>query len=147
MIKYSLICTDRHQFEAWFKDSAAFDNQKERGLLQCALCGSKEVKKAIMAPNIAKLSSDKRTPSLQETETKDFAETAAQETVLREIASYVERNFKEVGADFTETAKKMHYGEIEKEAIYGTATLTQIKELHDEEIYTLPLPALKKIDA
>ena len=53
MIKYQLICDKSHEFEGWFGDSAAFESQQASGFLTCPLCGSAEVRRALMAPNLA----------------------------------------------------------------------------------------------
>ncbi|MCH2555527.1 MAG: DUF1178 family protein, partial [SAR116 cluster bacterium] len=53
MIKYQLICDKSHEFEGWFGDSAAFESQQEAGLLTCPVCGSADVRRALMAPNLA----------------------------------------------------------------------------------------------
>ena len=52
MIKYSLICSEEHNFEAWFSDSKICDEQIKKSIVECPLCGSKRIKKTIMAPNI-----------------------------------------------------------------------------------------------
>ena len=52
MILYKLECDAEHAFEAWFRDSTAYDTQSERGLLVCPACGSTRVSKALMAPRI-----------------------------------------------------------------------------------------------
>ena len=53
MIKYALICEQRHEFESWFANSAAYDKQAKRGLVSCPACGSSKVEKAIMAPRLS----------------------------------------------------------------------------------------------
>ena len=53
MIKYQLICDQTHEFEGWFGDSAAFESQQESGFLTCPVCGSADVRRALMAPNLA----------------------------------------------------------------------------------------------
>src|SRR5665811_249208 len=58
MIHYALVCEKGHEFESWFADSAAYDNQIKRKLIACPHCGSAKVEKAIMAPQVA--SSKKR---------------------------------------------------------------------------------------
>ena len=50
MIRYSLICKKKHDFEAWFRDSADFDAQADKGLVSCPNCGTSSVSKALMAP-------------------------------------------------------------------------------------------------
>lgn len=69
MICYALACRQGHAFESWFRSSDAFDEQVERGLILCPSCGSADVEKALMAPNLSrtKKSSTSRIPAAQET--------------------------------------------------------------------------------
>ena len=53
MISFNLRCENEHEFEGWFKDSASFEKQQEMGLLECSVCGSNKVVKALSAPNIS----------------------------------------------------------------------------------------------
>ena len=46
MIKYALICEERHEFDSWFASSAAYDKQAKRGLVSCPVCGATKVEKA-----------------------------------------------------------------------------------------------------
>ena len=50
MIKYTLNCNNGHQFDSWFSDSDSFEKLREKGHLECAICGSKKVEKSLMAP-------------------------------------------------------------------------------------------------
>ena len=52
MIVYDLVCTAAHRFEAWFGSSGDYDDQQQRGLLKCPVCGSAQVAKAVMAPAV-----------------------------------------------------------------------------------------------
>lgn len=54
MILYELRCSGDHAFEAWFKSSAAYDEQAGAGAVICPVCGDNAVRKAPMAPRIAK---------------------------------------------------------------------------------------------
>lgn len=61
MILYDLVCDQGHQYEAWFKNAAAFDKLQQAGHLVCEVCGSPHVSKAIMAPRLsAKVGAEKR---------------------------------------------------------------------------------------
>ena len=53
MIKYQLICDLSHEFEGWFQTSAAFDAQSKSELITCPVCGSANVRRALMTPNLA----------------------------------------------------------------------------------------------
>ena len=59
MIKYSLICDQEHNFEAWFSDYDTCQKQLEESSVECPLCGSKKISKSIMAPNIPSKSNQK----------------------------------------------------------------------------------------
>lgn len=53
MIHFTLVCDAGHGFEGWFRNSADFETQSERGLLHCPVCGSAEVGKGLMAPAVS----------------------------------------------------------------------------------------------
>ena len=54
MILYNLRCHKDHIFETWFRDSAAYDSQTKSAVIECPVCGSNKVAKAIMAPHVTK---------------------------------------------------------------------------------------------
>jgi hypothetical protein len=54
MIRYTLVCDKRHEFESWFANSAAYSKQAKRGLVTCPVCGSTKVEKALMTPRLAR---------------------------------------------------------------------------------------------
>ena len=43
MIKYSLICDQEHNFEAWFSDYDTCEKQLEKSSVECPLCSSKKI--------------------------------------------------------------------------------------------------------
>ena len=53
MIKYQLICDLSHEFEGWFQTGDAFDAQNQSDLITCPVCGSADVRRALMTPNLA----------------------------------------------------------------------------------------------
>ena len=138
MIKYALICDDGHEFEGWFQNSDAFDKLRQHNQLECAVCGSHAVSKAIMAPNIGTKSNKKRELSAAQ---KAKATQAYATAMASQVRDYVEKNFDDVGNDFPEEARKIHYGESEERGIYGEATASDAKELLDEGIDVVPLPS------
>jgi len=153
VIRYSLICDHGHEFESWFASSAAYDKQAKRGLIDCPLCGSSKVEKAIMAPRLAR--KDKSTsidvtagapPANAPAASAPVAMMSPQEkefrTKLKELRDHLVANADNVGKKFPEVARKMHYGEIEHRSIYGEASPQDAKELSEEGIEFHPLPAL-----
>ncbi|MFM6854500.1 MAG: DUF1178 family protein, partial [Sphingopyxis sp.] len=63
MISFDLKCAHQHVFEIWFRSSADYAQQRERGLIACPHCGSVAVDKALMAPNIGKKGNQRPAPS------------------------------------------------------------------------------------
>ena len=53
MIRYALSCDQDHGFEAWFGSSSDYDDQAERGLIECPVCLSKQIRKQMMAPAVS----------------------------------------------------------------------------------------------
>lgn len=127
MIKYALMCGQGHEFDGWFANSDAFDEQRDAGLLSCAHCGAADVAKAIMAPAVPKKANQK-------------IETEELRQVMEKVTSHVEENFDYVGADFAEEARKIHYGETEQRDIYGETSVQDAKDLLDEGVAVAPLP-------
>ena len=55
MIKYSLKCQKCSiEFESWFISSKEFERLKKLKFLNCEKCGSLNVEKSLMSPNLAK---------------------------------------------------------------------------------------------
>lgn len=158
MIRYSLVCERKHEFEIWFKNSADYDKQSKRGLVTCPSCGSEKVEKALMAPSLGrgtrKGSSDIAVPAATPpAEAPAPAESKAPVAMmspqerefrakLKELRDHITKNAENVGGKFPEEARKMHYGEAEHRSIYGEASPKEAKELADEGIEFHPLPML-----
>jgi len=133
MIKYALRCVEDHRFEGWFSSSADFDQQKEEGILECPVCGSNDVQKALMAPAVRTARRAARNEAM-EVVRKTWNEAA------RKAQNYVEKNFDNVGKQFPEEARKIHYGEAEERQIFGQATPAEVKDLKDEGVAVAPVP-------
>ena len=161
MIRYTLVCNKRHEFESWFANSAAYDKQAKRGLVTCPLCGSAKVEKALMTPRLARADTPlPRKPAPAQPLPASPAEAAPAATPtptpvamispqeqefrqkLRELRDHLVKNAENVGPRFPEEARKMHYGEAEHRSIYGIASPEDAKELHEEGIEFSPLPVL-----
>jgi hypothetical protein len=154
VIRYHLVCDKRHAFESWFPGSAAYERQEKRKLIECPLCGSTKVERAIMAPSIARKDKSS-TPIEAPAEVPAPAAVEAPTPVamispqerefrkkLKELRDHLTSNADNVGKKFPEVARKMHYGEIEHRSIYGEASPKDAKELHEEGIEFHPLPVL-----
>jgi hypothetical protein len=146
MIRYDLICEQRHTFDGWFRDSAAFNQQAKKGLVSCPRCGSTKVEKAIMAPRVSGARKRGESDPAAAEAASPVAMMAPEEkelrTKLRELREHLTKNSDNVGKRFPEEARKMHYGEIEHRSIYGEASAKDAKALHEEGIAFHPLPVL-----
>lgn len=54
MIRYRLVCSRNHEFDAWFASSSAYDSQEKAGHLSCPQCGDSSITRAVMAPRISR---------------------------------------------------------------------------------------------
>lgn len=136
MIRYALCCGRDHEFDGWFASSAAFDSQLAAHEILCPHCGSTEVRKALMAPNIAKggaRHADAAMPA-------EIAEKMS--LMMLALKKHVEENCDYVGDAFAEEARRIHYGETEHRDIYGEATLDEARELIEEGVEVAPLPVV-----
>lgn len=140
MIRFSLRCSHDHEFEGWFRDNESFDAQVERNVLECPVCGDREVVKAVMAPAVSR--SREAAPADPRKEAM-----AHMLKMMRAVREHVEANFENVGDRFPEEARRMHYGEVEKHDIYGEATREEVKDLVEEGVPVQPLPAVPKLES
>jgi len=134
----NLQCTHGHGFEGWFASEDAFQDQLQRGLVECPLCGETEVRKMLSAPrlNLGAASPEPR----QEVVT---APDAALQAAWMKMARHVMANTEDVGERFAEEARRIHYGESEERGIRGQATRGETEALIEEGIGVLPLPLPK----
>lgn len=142
MIRYDLICDKGHEFDGWFRDSAAFDKQVNRHLISCTHCGSDAVSKQLMAPGIPVRSNRKAEASQTMVAGTVDPRTQKLMQMMREMRKSVEANAEYVGDRFADEARKIHYAESEKRGIYGEAKPEDAKALIDEGIEVHPLPRL-----
>ena len=70
----------------------------------------------------------------------EFDELRKMRQFMTGLRKYVEENAENVGRDFPEEARKIHYGETEERPIYGEASLDEAKELIEEGVNVAPLP-------
>ena len=134
MIRYALACQHDHEFEGWFGASADYDDQQARGLLQCPMCGSTDVRKQIMAPAVAgtKAQVGVDSPPPQEREMMMLAAQA--------VRAHVEENFDYVGDSFADEARAIHEGKSEERGIYGEASGADVKKLMEDGVPVAALP-------
>ncbi|WP_062113049.1 DUF1178 family protein [Aureimonas sp. AU40] len=143
MIHYSLRCEPAgHGFDGWFRSGTDFEAQAARGLLECPICGSADVAKALMRPAVS--TSERAVAPLREGTAMVGAPPEMAEMVsrLQEMAREVRAKADYVGAGFADEARRIHYGEVEERQIYGEASNRDVHALLEEGIAAIPLPPL-----
>ena len=130
MITIDCECANTHRFEGCFKDHGSYQDQHNRGMISCPVCGSQAVKRiftgcSINTGTVRDLQHGKHQPGIF-----DF---------IRAFNTYVTTNFDYVGRDFAHFARAIHYGIEEKRNIYGESSAGDIQELRDEGIDIVPL--------
>lgn len=129
MIRYSLACIADHEFEAWFSNSAAFDEQAKAHRVECPVCGSTEVRKQIMAPRVR-----------DSGEKSDRTPEAMAADMAGKVREHIAKTHDYVGDKFADEARAMYYGDIEHRPVWGEVTPDAAKELHEEGVPAMPLP-------
>ena len=135
MIAYDLECSKGHIFEGWFNNNQSFDEQVVKKLVVCPYCNDTTVRKVI-SPVAMKTSSR---PDKNEIKGPiDYSKLA------REVVEYINKNFEDVGTDFTNEALKIHYDVAEKRNIKGSATVEEEKMIKEEgiEFFKVPIPKI-----
>ena len=137
MIRYSLTCDNAHEFEGWFSESADFDRQVATGFLTCPVCHSAAVSKLLMAPSV---STARKKDEIQTLAMDAMRQEALQK--LKEAVAAVKANSEDVGTQFPEEARKIHYGEADARGIIGQATFDEAQALLEEGIEIAAIPVL-----
>ena len=158
---FNLSCAKEHRFEGWFQSAADYDDQHARGLLVCPNCGDADVRKLLSAPRL-NLSGASATPNLvQESQPNETAKAAMpaskviqsahpnieqMQALWYRVAQEVVRNTEDVGSNFAEEARKIHYREAPERGIRGQATADEAAQLADEgiELLAMTLPESMK---
>ena len=133
MIKYTLQCSNFHQFDSWFSSSEAFDKLKDSKLLSCEFCGDTSISKSLMAPSVKTKKDEVIKGAL-------LNDTVKENNLIKELRKKVEKSCEYVGDKFAEEARAMHDGDSPERSIYGKTTKKEAKLLLEEGIPIMPLP-------
>ena len=161
MLVLNLSCANGHLFEGWFGSNDDFESQQQRAMLSCPLCGAEQVTRMPSAPrlNVSHLRDGPKERDLEPAPSKDPAlpahpaatESAAaagtaagsprsEQAQWSQLVAHVLKNTEDVGDQFAEEARRIHYGETEQRGIRGSATADDTAALLDEGIEVMPLP-------
>ena len=138
---FDLLCANDHRFEGWFTSGSDFERQRDGGYIACPLCGDSQVVKVPAASYVNTRVSDRsarQEPAEDEPTQAQYANFRS--AVLAKVVDYVVKNTEDVGHDFPEEARKIHYGESRERKIRGTASQQEVTELREEGIEVVALP-------
>jgi hypothetical protein len=174
MIHYQLRCDQDHEFDGWFNDSAGFEKQAKRGLIECPECGATKVTRALMTPAVATRDTPEPRPPVpvqQVLPASGVAGPQAAESagsppavppdggraggmpmparmiaMLQRMRAEVEKNCDYVGPEFASEARKIHRGEAKDRGIYGETTPDEAEALAEEGIEAHSIPWVPPAD-
>ena len=137
MIKYNLKCKCGKTFESWFSGSVEYDQLKKKKFINCIYCNTTSVQKSVMSPNLTiKSNKEIKNNKLEKNIKKQ----------LSNIRKYIEKNCKDVGENFPQEARKIHYDKKTSKGIYGKATPEETAELLEEGIDVATIPWTDKTE-
>ena len=137
MIKYNFICRCGKTFESWFSSSNEYDVLRKKKLINCIYCNNTSIKKSVMAPNLFSKSN------------KIITKTKLEKKIKKELLNfrrYIEKNCKNVGNNFSQEARKIHYDKKTSKGIYGKASAEETNELIEEGIDVATIPWIDKLE-
>ncbi len=140
----NLQCRHGHAFEGWFASHEDYESQRERGLLVCPVCNDAEVAKLPSAPRLNLGHGTQEVapaaPAASPAPTVAPATPQHLQAAWMQVVRQVMANTEDVGSQFAEEARKIHYGEAQARHIRGQASREDTEALLDEGIDILPLP-------
>src|SRR4051812_36400573 len=144
MIVFNLTCSNDHSFEGWFASAAEFERQHQATQLNCPVCGNSSVSKGLHAPYVntgSAPASPQRNDSTEKSPTVPAHYVNAAAEITRIIEHFI-ANTEDVGNEFPEEARKIHYQEAPERKIRGNASREEVEELRDEgiEVVAFPVP-------
>ena len=158
----NLRCAHDHRFEGWFSSEQAFHDQSQSGQLLCPLCGDSHIQRLPSAPRLnlrsqapvkssspptdAESASMPVAPSEGVSVTNAVDSPAQLQALWLQAVHHVIANTQDVGEQFPEEARRMHYGEEPHRPIRGHASPDEVAALREEgiELASLPIPAALK---
>jgi len=147
---FDLRCAHEHAFEGWFGSEDDYLSQQTRGLVTCPVCGDTEIVRMPSAPRLNLSGATSRADAApvaakgreQGTAASPGAIEAKRElqTLWMKAVRHVMANTEDVGSNFAEEARKIHYQEAPERNIRGTVSREETEALAEEGIDVMPLP-------
>lgn len=164
---YNLACPLDHRFEGWFASETDALDQQSNGMLVCPVCDSQQIRRLLSAPRIGKHVGRDLDNSIKPKIDADINDNSHQVAVIPskssgnsmvlsdqqqgELQSQIQATVmhvmreiigktEDVGNQFAQEARKIHYKKVPERGIRGQATADETAELREEGIEVIPLP-------
>lgn len=134
-----LQCGRQHVFEGWFASEEDFVAQCGRGLVECPVCADAQITKKLSAPRL-NLGHGREPPAEPAPPALSPDQNAELQAAWMTLARKILANTDDVGDQFAEEARRIHYGEAAERGIRGRASPEQTEALLEEGIAVMPLP-------
>ena len=134
-----LECSNGHTFEGWFASIEAYTDQCARDLVQCPACGDAHIVRRLSAPrlNFGAVSNEALEAPVAATPPPTTQQNAT--AAWMEMSRKVIADTDDVGNQFAQEARRIHYGKAEDRGIRGISSTDEARELLDEGIDVVPL--------
>jgi hypothetical protein len=140
---FNLRCEHEHAFEGWFASAEAFDSQLACGQVQCPLCDSTSITKALSAPRL-NLGAEAPRQERPQAATPAVMPTGEQmQALFLKMAREIVANTEDVGERFADEARRIHYKEAPERGIRGVTSKDEADALEEEGIQVMPMPFAK----
>ena len=139
MIKFNLACECGQTFESWFSSSKEYSSLLKKKLINCIYCNSTSIKKSIMSPNLSSKSN-----KINVSDKNNVGKNIKKQ--LLKFRKYIEKNCINVGDNFAQEARNIHYDKKTSKGIYGKATQKETSELKEEGIEISTIPWIDKTE-
>lgn len=145
---FDLRCAHEHTFEGWFGSEDDYLSQQARGLVTCPVCGDTAIVRMPSAPRLNLSGATSRadaappaaTPGQQGASGGAIEAKRELQTLWMKAVRHVMANTEDVGSNFAEEARKIHYREAPERDIRGTVSREETEALAEEGIDVMPLP-------
>jgi hypothetical protein len=145
MIVFELVCAAEHRFEGWFASAEEYARQEAGGLLSCPRCASAAIRKLPSARVHTPVPAEPKALGSASAPHRT-AGGEAKEVTLASFIEHIVANTEDVGREFPEEARKIHYDEAPRRPIRGLATREEARDLADEGIPVVSLPMPSRSD-
>ena len=143
MLIFDLKCQAGHLFEGWFDSLQALEEQINRALVSCPVCGTTTIQRLVSSFAIGNRKTRGEQDEIMEGELGQSAQL-----IQQAMQRFLHEKFEDVGTGFFKEALKMHYGAVPVRNIRGISSPQEEEVLREEgvEFFKLDGETVEKED-